>query len=278
MSSAASTRPPATRAIDTGRSAGSCRGVRRVSPGSAGQACSSSARIPSSNATGNSSWAWTRIAGSRATAAGYRGGSIGGPCARLASTPSTSAASTTPRASGARRRARSTGTCRRSACSTATRARSPAGSPTAQLNTCHNALDRHVDGGRGDQPALIYDSPVTGHAAHASPTASCATRSPASPGALRGLGVGRGDRVVLYMPMVPEAVIGDAGLRAARRDPLGRVRRLRARTSSPCASTTPGRAVVLSASCGIEGDARRRLQAAARRGARRGRATRPSTA
>ena len=40
--------------------------------------------------------------------------------------------------------------------------RSRAGSPAPELNTCHNALDRHVDGGRGDQPALIYDSPVTG--------------------------------------------------------------------------------------------------------------------
>ena len=64
---------------------------------------------------------------------------------------------------GARPRRRSTGTSRRRASSTASRAPFVrAGSRAAQLNTCHNALDRHVDGGRGDQPALIYDSPVTG--------------------------------------------------------------------------------------------------------------------
>jgi propionyl-CoA synthetase len=47
-----------------------------------------------------------------------------------------------------------------------------------ELNTCHNALDRHVDSGRGDQVALVHDSPTT---ASASPTASCATASPRSP-------------------------------------------------------------------------------------------------
>ena len=58
-----------------------------------------------------------------------------------------------------------------------------------ELNTCHNALDRHVDGGRGDQPALIYDSPVTGHAAHASPTRELRDEVARLAGALRGLGV-----------------------------------------------------------------------------------------
>jgi propionyl-CoA synthetase len=74
------------------------------------------------------------------------------------------------------------------------------------LNTCFNALDRHVRGGRGSQPALIYDSPVTG---------TCRTFSYRElldevarfGGVLRGLGVGAGDRVVIYMPMIPEALV-----------------------------------------------------------------------
>lgn len=90
--------------------------------------------------------------------------------------------------------------------------------PDAELNTCANALDRHVAGGqersdsgmtwggRADQPALIYDSPVTGtqrtytYRELLSATARFA-------GALRQLGVGKGDCVVIYMPMVPEAVV-----------------------------------------------------------------------
>ena len=78
--------------------------------------------------------------------------------------------------------------------------------PDGELNTCANALDRHVDGGRGDQPALIYDSPVTGSQAHLH-LPRTARRDRRFAGALRGLGVGKGDRVVIYMPMVPEAVI-----------------------------------------------------------------------
>ncbi len=78
--------------------------------------------------------------------------------------------------------------------------------PDGELNTCANALDRHVEAGRGEQAALIYDSPVTGirrtysYAELLEETARCA-------GALRALGVERGDRVVIYMPMIPEAVI-----------------------------------------------------------------------
>lgn len=77
--------------------------------------------------------------------------------------------------------------------------------PDAELNTCANALDRHV-AERGDQAALIYDSPVTGtkrtytYRGLRDATAKFA-------GALRGLGVEKGDRVVIYMPMVPEAVM-----------------------------------------------------------------------
>ncbi|WP_203785936.1 propionyl-CoA synthetase [Paractinoplanes rishiriensis] len=78
--------------------------------------------------------------------------------------------------------------------------------PGAELNTCFNALDRHVDAGRGDQPALIHDSPVTG----ALTTYSYRVlrdEVAVFAGALRRLGVTRGDRVVLYVAMVPEAVI-----------------------------------------------------------------------
>jgi propionyl-CoA synthetase len=74
------------------------------------------------------------------------------------------------------------------------------------LNTCFNAVDRHVGNGRGGQPALIHDSPVTG---------TCRTFSYQElleevarfGGVLRGLGVGAGDRVIIYMPMIPEAVV-----------------------------------------------------------------------
>lgn len=75
-----------------------------------------------------------------------------------------------------------------------------------QLNTCYNALDRHVENGRGDQAALIYDSPITGGQQTRSykvlrdETARFA-------GALVAHGVGKGDRVIIYMPMVPETIV-----------------------------------------------------------------------
>ncbi|CAN5124617.1 propionyl-CoA synthetase [soil metagenome] len=78
--------------------------------------------------------------------------------------------------------------------------------PDGELNTCVNALDRHVAQGRADQAALIYDSPVTdtkrtySYGELLSETARFA-------GVLHDLGVTKGDRVVIYMPMVPEAVI-----------------------------------------------------------------------
>ena len=78
--------------------------------------------------------------------------------------------------------------------------------PDGELNTCANALDRHVAAGRGDQPALIYDSPVTG-TARTYTYRELLDRTARFAGVLRGLGVGRGDRVVVYMPMIPEAVI-----------------------------------------------------------------------
>src|SRR4051794_4502778 len=75
-----------------------------------------------------------------------------------------------------------------------------------RLNTCHNALDRHVDAGHGERLALIYDSPVT------QTTSTFTYRELRDAvarfaGVLTAQGVARGDRVIVYMPMVPEAVI-----------------------------------------------------------------------
>jgi len=75
-----------------------------------------------------------------------------------------------------------------------------------ELNTCHNCLDRHVDAGRGDRAALIYDSPVTGTVRSYS-YRELRDEVAVVAGALAGLGVGKGDRVVIYMPMVAQAVM-----------------------------------------------------------------------
>ena len=76
-----------------------------------------------------------------------------------------------------------------------------------ECNTCYNAVDRHVEEGRGDQPALIYDSPITGGVINTYSYAELKERVSKFAGALKAQGVGKGDRVVVYMPMVPEAVI-----------------------------------------------------------------------
>ena len=75
-----------------------------------------------------------------------------------------------------------------------------------RINTCYNALDRHIEQGRGEQAALIYDSPVTGTVARFS-YRELRDRVAHFAGALAAQGVGRGDCVVIYMPMVPEAVV-----------------------------------------------------------------------
>ena len=75
-----------------------------------------------------------------------------------------------------------------------------------ELNTCYNALDLHVENGRGDQAALIYDSPVTDTKRRYT-YAELRDEVARFAGVLAGLGVGRGDRVIVYMPMVPEAII-----------------------------------------------------------------------
>ncbi|NRB65591.1 MAG: AMP-binding protein, partial [Saprospiraceae bacterium] len=74
------------------------------------------------------------------------------------------------------------------------------------LNTCYLALDYHLETGRGDQIALIYDSPVTG--TKKTYTFRALTEKVAQfAGVLQGLGVSKGDTVVIYMPMIPETAI-----------------------------------------------------------------------
>ncbi|MDB5645365.1 propionyl-CoA synthetase [Methylobacterium sp.] len=122
--------------------------------------------------------------------------------------------------------------------------------PDGSLNACHNAVDRHVAAGRGEQAAILYDSPVTAtkrRITYADLRDAVATLA----GVLRDFGVGRGDRVVIYMPMVPEALFGM--LACAR---LGAVHSvvfggfaanelaIRIQDAAP--------KVVLAASCGIE--------------------------
>ncbi|MEK9860694.1 MAG: AMP-binding protein, partial [Alphaproteobacteria bacterium] len=74
------------------------------------------------------------------------------------------------------------------------------------LNTCYNALDRHIAEGRGDQAALIYDSPVT-NTKKTYTYQELTDHVAAFAGAMAAEGVGYGDRVIIYMPMIPEAVI-----------------------------------------------------------------------
>src|SRR5438045_8814009 len=75
----------------------------------------------------------------------------------------------------------------------------------AVCNTCHNAIDRHVAGGRADQAALIYDSPVTS-TKRAFTYAELLKEVQTLAAVLQDLGVTKGDRVIIYMPMVPEAL------------------------------------------------------------------------
>ncbi len=122
--------------------------------------------------------------------------------------------------------------------------------PDAQLNACHNAVDRHVSSGRGEQVAILYDSPVTGtRRAVTYRTLRDAVATLA--GVLADLGVEQGDRVVIYMPMVPEALFGM--LACAR---LGAVHSVvfggfaANELAIRIADAAPK--VVLAASCGIE--------------------------
>ena len=78
--------------------------------------------------------------------------------------------------------------------------------PDGEINACYNALDLHVENGRGDQAALIYDSPVTDSQTTYS-YSELLQRVAKFAGVLQARGVEKGDRVVVYMPMIPEAVI-----------------------------------------------------------------------
>jgi propionyl-CoA synthetase len=121
-----------------------------------------------------------------------------------------------------------------------------------RLNTCYNALDRHADGGRADQAALIYDSSVTG-TAQTFTYGELRDEVALFAGVLARCGVAHGDRVIIYMPMIPQAVI--AMLACARLGAVHSVvfggfaaRELAVRIDD----CTPK--VIVSASCGIEVD------------------------
>ncbi|MGE4245892.1 MAG: AMP-binding protein, partial [Parvibaculaceae bacterium] len=120
----------------------------------------------------------------------------------------------------------------------------------AECNTCHNCLDRHVTK-RGDQPALIYDSAVTG-LKNTFTYRDLLDEVRAFAGALESLGVGKGDRVILYMPMVPEAAV--AMLACAR---IGAIHSVVFGGFAPSELATriddARPKVIVSASCGIEG-------------------------
>ncbi len=120
----------------------------------------------------------------------------------------------------------------------------------AELNTCYNALDRHVAAGRGDQDALIYDSPVTGTKTRFTYLELLEKVSHVA-GALTAMGIAKGDRVIIYMPMVPETVM--AMLACAR---IGAIHSVvfggfAARELATRIDDAKPKAV-LSASCGIE--------------------------
>ncbi|MFC0625812.1 propionyl-CoA synthetase [Kribbella deserti] len=119
-----------------------------------------------------------------------------------------------------------------------------------ELNTAYNALDRHVAAGNGDRPALIHDSPVTG-TQQTLTYQELRDQVATFAGALRNLGVGKGDRVIVYMPMIPAAVV--AMLACARLGAVHSVvfggfapKELAARIDD----ATP--TVIVAASCGIE--------------------------
>jgi propionyl-CoA synthetase len=123
--------------------------------------------------------------------------------------------------------------------------------PGGRINTCHNCVDRHVAAGRGDAPALIYDSPVTGTIRTYS-YAELLDEVGRVAAMLASLGITRGDRVVIYMPMVPETVF--AMLACAR---LGAIHSVVFGGFAPLElakridDATPR--LLLTASCGIEG-------------------------
>jgi len=119
------------------------------------------------------------------------------------------------------------------------------------LNTCYNAVDRHVERGRGEQAAIIYDSPVT-QTGRTITYRELQGEVSRFGGLLKKLGVAKGDRVIIYMPMIPEAVIAMLG--CAR---IGAVHSVVFGGFAPAELSTrindAKPKVIVSASCGIEG-------------------------
>jgi len=122
--------------------------------------------------------------------------------------------------------------------------------PDGRLNTCFNAVDRHVLAGHGDQNAIIYDSPITGAKSKLT-FAELQQKTARFAGMLSRLGVTTGDRVIIYMPMIPEAIVAMLG--CAR---LGAVHSVvfggfaAAELAKRVDDATPK--VIISASCGHE--------------------------
>jgi propionyl-CoA synthetase len=122
--------------------------------------------------------------------------------------------------------------------------------PDATCNTCYNALDRHVDGGRADQPALIYDSPLA-DSKRIYTYAQLRDEVAALAAVMQDMGIVKGDRVIVYMPMIAEAVM--AMLACAR---IGAVHSVvfggfaAKELATRINDATPR--LILTASCGIE--------------------------
>ena len=76
----------------------------------------------------------------------------------------------------------------------------------SEVNTCYNAVDRHVLNGKGDQKAIIYDSPMTG-TKYSITFSELLEKVAVLAGALKNKGISKGDRVIIYMPMIPEGII-----------------------------------------------------------------------
>lgn len=119
-----------------------------------------------------------------------------------------------------------------------------------RTNTCYNCVDRHIEAGRGAETAIIYDSPMTGQQARFTYDEMLVEVS-AIAGVLRNHGVGQGDRVIIYMPMIPEAVF--SMLACAR---LGAVHSVVfggfAAHELATRIDDSGAKVVIGASCGLE--------------------------
>ena len=119
-----------------------------------------------------------------------------------------------------------------------------------QLNTCHNALDRHVDAGHGERLALIFDSAMNGRKQTYTYT-QLRDEVALAAGGIARLGITKGDRVIIYMPMIPEAVI--AMLACAR---LGAIHSVVFGGFAPAELTTrindATPKLIISASCGLE--------------------------